>query len=118
MLPTEVTAPSSAMRSVYRMARYWLPAIAVVDEPGEVRCAPAPDRHLEGVEGELGAQGGRHPPADDRAAEGVDDERRLAEARPRGHVADIGNPQPVGLRGREHAVDEVRGALAGTCSAD
>jgi len=49
------------------------PPIAVVDEPAEVGRPATPDRHLEGVEGELGAQAGRNPPADDPAAEGIDE---------------------------------------------
>jgi IS30 family transposase len=55
-------------------------AIGVVDEAREVRVPAAPDGHLQGVEGKLGAQGDRGAPAHDPAAEGVDDEGGVAEA--------------------------------------
>lgn len=48
------------------------PAILVVDESGEILGPPAPDGHLERIDGELGAQRTRHAPADDGAAEDVD----------------------------------------------
>ncbi len=81
-----------------------------MDEPGEAR-APRPDRHLEGVEGELGAEARDDPPADDRPAEGVDDERRVHEARPGPDVGQVGDPQAVRGRRREHPLDEVGRAL-------
>src|SRR5450759_5186937 len=82
-------------------------AIAVVDQAPKVRRAAAPDRHLEGIEGELGPQGARHQPADDLAAEGVDDERRVAEARPGRDVRDVGEPKAVRGRRTEHPLDEI-----------
>ncbi len=77
-----------------------------MDEPREIGRAAAPDRHLERVEREFGAERGRHPPADDRPAEGVDDEGRVDEARPGGHVGDVGDPEAVRGGGAEHPLDE------------
>jgi hypothetical protein len=70
----------------------------VVDEIRQAR-ASRPDRHLEGVEGELGTEIRQDPPADDRPAEDVDDEGGVDEARPGPDVGQIGDPQPV-RRGR------------------
>ena len=54
--------------------------------------------HLEGVEDHLGAHVRRHPPADDAAAERVDDEAHIGHARPGRHVGQIGDPQRVRAR--------------------
>ena len=78
----------------------------MVDEAGEVG-ASGVDRHLEGVEGELGVKARHHPPADDRPAEGVDDERRVDEPGPGPDVGQVGDPQSVGRRRAEDPLDEV-----------
>src|SRR3990172_5799420 len=83
------------------------PPIAVVDEPGEILGSPAPDRHLEGIEGELGAERARHPPADDPAGKDVDDEGGVAEAGPGRDVRQIGHPEPVRSGRAEAPVHEI-----------
>jgi hypothetical protein len=55
-------------------------AIRVVDEAVEVLAAQRPDGHLQGVEGEVGAQGARCLPADHVAREDVDDESHMDPA--------------------------------------
>jgi hypothetical protein len=40
-------------------------AVAVMSEPRQSALATAGDGHLQRVEGEVGAQRGRHPPAED-----------------------------------------------------
>jgi hypothetical protein len=54
-----------------------------------------------------------HPPADDHAAEGVDEEGRVVEALDRPDVGEIGHPEAVGGGRAERAVHEVGGTLVG-----
>jgi hypothetical protein len=72
-----------------------------------------PDGHLQGVQRQGSPQRGGDPPADDHAGEGVDDKRHVGEPRPGGHVGQIRDPQAVGGRRGEVAVDQVGGALVG-----
>jgi hypothetical protein len=60
----------------------------VVDQPGQVGALPAasPDGLVQGVEGEVGAQVGRRPPAHDPAGEQIGDEGQVDEAGPGGDV--------------------------------
>src|SRR5579859_2739825 len=88
------------------------PAVAVVDEPCERRVATVPDGHLEGIEGQVGSERGADPPADDRPAEGVDDERAVDEPGPGPNVGQVGDPQAVGSRRAEDPLHEVSRALA------
>jgi hypothetical protein len=76
-----------------------------VDEAVKVALAP-PEGHLEGIEGEVGAQMRGGLPADDEAAVGVEDERYVDEARPGAHVGEVGEPEAVRGDGREVALDE------------
>ena len=80
--------------------------IRVMDQPGEGLGA-APDGHLQGVQGEVGAQRGGDAPADDAPRVHVGDERRVGEPAPRGDVGDVGDPQLVGSVGDEAALDEI-----------
>ena len=84
---------------------YWVPWSRVMDEPGAR--AAADDRRVEGRRDELGTHVGRHRPADDPAAPGVDDRGEVAGAAPRRQLGDVGDPEPVGALRREVAVDEV-----------
>ncbi len=49
-------------------------AVAVMDQAVEVSVTSGVDGHLEGVDGQVAAQGGRGLPPDDAAAVDVDDE--------------------------------------------
>jgi hypothetical protein len=88
-------------------------AVRVMHQRVQAGVLAGPDGHLQGVQGQGGAKGGGDPPADDGAAVGVDDEPGVAEPRPGGHVGEVGDPQAVGRRRGELAVDEVGGALVG-----
>src|SRR5450756_1905443 len=99
------------------MERYSRAAVTVVHEPGDV-CLAAPEGHLEGIEGEIGARVARGLPADDEAAVGVEDERYVDETRPGAHVGEVGEPEAVRSLGGEVALDEVgrpRRRLVGLC---
>ncbi len=74
-MPASRTAPPEGD------ARVLGPPVGVMDEAC-ARATPC-DGHVEGVEDELGAQVAGHRPADDPAAEGVDDDRDVEEALPR-----------------------------------
>jgi putative transposase len=82
--------------------------IGVGHEPDQAPPAPGPSCHLERVEDHVGAHVRRHPPADDAAAEGVDDEAHIGHARSGRHVGEVGDPQGVGPLGGEVAVHQVR----------
>ena len=70
-------------------------AVAVVDQAGDVVAGAlaGPDPHLQGVEGEVGAQRLGQLPADDPAGEHVEDERRVDPAGERADVGDVSDPQ-------------------------
>lgn len=81
----------------------------MVDESAARRDLPRVDGHLERVEGEVGAQRGGDLPPDDEAAEDVDHESDVDEARMGLHIGEVGHPEPVGRRGAEVPIDEVSG---------
>ena len=89
--------PSSISREVNAIEVYWASGVGVVDHPGDVVPGPAadPQRHLEGVQGQLG----RHPvmgaPPDDPTGVDILDERGEAHPRPGRHVGEIDDPQLV-----------------------
>jgi hypothetical protein len=64
-----------------------------------------PDRHLQGVQGQLGMKRGGDPPAHDGAAEGVDDEGHIDEPGPGVDVGQIRDPEPVGCWCSEVPID-------------
>jgi hypothetical protein len=64
-------------------------------------------RHVQRIEHELGVQGRRHRPADDAAAERIECDGQVEEARPRGYVRYIGHPQHVRVLGGEVALDQI-----------
>ena len=66
-------------------------------------------RHVQGIEHELGVQGRRHRPADDAAAERIECDCQIEEAGPRRNVGDIGHPQHVRALGGEVALDQIGG---------
>jgi hypothetical protein len=54
-------------------------AVAVMDQSGQVRAGglAAPDRHLQRVERQIRVEAGGDLPADDRAGENIEHERRV-----------------------------------------
>jgi hypothetical protein len=83
--------------------------VAVVDEPVEGLAAAAPQGHLEGVEGELGAQVAGDGPADDQARVAVDDQGGVAEPAGGLDVGQIRHPGLVGRGGAEVTLQQVVG---------
>ena len=82
-------------------------SVGVVDQTFETLCLAGPNRLFQGVESQIGSEGVGDPPADDPSREDVDDERRVGEAGPGGHIGDVGDPQLVGRRRHEVTVDQV-----------
>ncbi len=73
--------------------------------------AALPDGHLQGIQGQVGAQVGGQLPADQPARVAVDDEGGVAKPRPGPHIGQIRHPQGVGPGRRELPVDQVSGPL-------
>ncbi len=69
---------------------------------------PLEQRHVEGLEDELGPQMGLHRPADDSAAPRVQHDREIEEARPRRDVGDVSDPETIRSRDDEVAGNQVR----------
>ena len=70
--------------------------------------ASLPERHVERIWHQLGAQMGLHRPADNPAAERVENHGQVEEAGPGRDVGYIGDPQAIGRGGREVAFDQIR----------
>ncbi len=83
------------------------------------------DGHVEGVEGEVGAQRARRPPAQHAPRVGVDRERHVHEPAAGAHPGEVREPQPVGCVDAEVSVHQVLGKAvvaggggrAGLCAA-
>ena len=73
----------------------------------DVDRAAALHRHAQRVGDELGALVGRHRPADDPAAEDIDDDGQEQKARPGRDVGDVSDPALVGSGGGEVAGEQV-----------
>src|SRR5712691_1144029 len=82
------------------------------DDAGGDRAAGG-DGHSERVEDELGFEVVAHRPADDAAAEDVLDAGEEEEALSGLDVLEIADPEPVRLRTREVAVDQIGGRRPG-----
>jgi hypothetical protein len=111
-VPTLGAAPAVARRSVNAIDVYCLGAgVGVMHQAGQVvhaLTAAGPDRHLEGVQDQIGAHRGVRAPAEDAAGMSVDDERHVHGAGPGSHVGEVGHPQPVRPVGGEPPVDQIR----------
>jgi hypothetical protein len=86
-----------------------------MDQPLQLGLA-APDGHLQGVQGQVRAQRPGNLPANQEAAEGVDDQGHVHEAGPGRHKGEIRNPQLVGSLHGEitiHQVSRPSGGLVG-----
>jgi hypothetical protein len=81
--------------------------VAVVDQPG--RWLPLGDRHVEGVQDQVGAQVVGHRPADDPAGEAVQHDREVEPTLAGALLGDVGDPQPVRCWWGEVAFDQVGG---------
>ena len=73
--------------------------------------APAAPGHLQGVEDHRCAHVGGDAPADDEAAERVDDQAHVGGAGAGGDRGEVGDPQPVRGRCGEVAAHQIAGAL-------
>src|SRR5581483_6788217 len=87
-------------------------AIGVVHESVDPVLA-LPEGHLQGVEGEVGAEVVGDLPAHDPPGEGVDDVGHEDEPGPGPHVGQVGDPQPVRRRRVEVPLDQVGRPVAG-----
>ena len=83
--------------------------VRVMDQFVEALAASGagPDRLLQRVEGEVGAQRAGGLPADDHPRVDVGDERDVDEPRPGADVGQVGDPEPVRGAGDEAAIDEI-----------
>src|SRR4051794_35672348 len=68
------------------------------------------ERHLQGVEDEVGADVSGELPADDHPAVRVEHEGEEDQAFPAAQVGDVGDPELVRARRSEVALDEIRPA--------
>ncbi len=75
-----------------------------MNHPGR---ASLPERHVERLEHQLGAQVSFHRPTHDLAAKGVEYHRQIEKAGPGRDVGYIGDPQTVRRRCSEVAVDQI-----------
>ena len=86
--------------------------VRVMHQPLQLGLA-APDGHLQGVQGQVGAQRPRGLPADQEATEGVDDQGHVHKARPGRDIGQIRHPQLVGSLGGEVPLYQVSGPGGG-----
>jgi hypothetical protein len=68
-----------------------------------------PDRHVERVQDQLGAQVVSHRPSHHAPGEHVQDHRQVQEALPGRDIGDIGGPQPIRPSSGEGPLDQVGG---------
>jgi hypothetical protein len=87
-------------------------AIGVMDEPRSG--AAVVDRHVEGIEYQLGAEVVGHRPAHDLAGESVEHESKIEAPFSASSIGDVRNPKAIGTFGCEvahHQVRRVRGTF-------
>jgi len=72
-----------------------------------------PKTHVQGVQGQVGAQRGRDLPAHDPAAEDIEDEGAVDPAGERPHIRNVGDPQPVRAVGGGGTVDQILPGVRG-----
>lgn len=82
-------------------------AVGVMHEPAEVVVRAGPDRHFQGAQREVRAEGGRGSPADDPSREHVGHERGVREPGPCRDVGDVRDPQLVWCGGPELALHPI-----------
>lgn len=83
-----------------------------MDQTGQVcpSAAAGPQGHVEGIQGQIGAQGGGDLPAQHDPGEHVQDERDVDPAGMRADVGQVRHPQLVRSLGDELPLDQVLGA--------
>jgi hypothetical protein len=67
--------------------------------------------HLQSLQDQLCAQVGRHGPADDPTAPGIDYNGQVQEPSPRSDVRNVGYPEFIRAAGREVTLDQIGGWL-------
>jgi hypothetical protein len=67
----------------------------------------SPDSLFDRVEDHRCGHRRCHPPAQDPARVGIDHERHVGKTRPRRHVGQIGDPQPIRCRRPKPALDQI-----------
>ena len=97
-----------------RVRRVSAPSLRVMDNAVGTSL---PQRHVQRLEHEFGAQRIGHRPAHDPAVECIDDECEEQESGPGRSVGDIGDPERLGCVGLESTLDEVRCATSRIVSA-
>lgn len=70
--------------------------------------AALPDRHVHRLHDECGAQMVRHRPANHTATENVDNDSKIHETRPCGHVGDVGHSEFVRMLRLAILIDQIR----------
>ena len=70
----------------------------------------SPDRHVQGIDHQLGPQVGGHRPAHHAAAEGIHHYGQIQKPRPGPDVGDIGNPELVRPVRRKVTIHQIRGS--------
>ncbi len=70
----------------------------------------SPDRHVQGIDHQLGPQVGGHRPAHHAAAEGIDHYGQIQKPRPGPDIGDIGNPELVRPVRRKVPIHQIRGS--------
>ena len=84
---------------------------------GPGRWATVPDRHLQRVDDQLGADVVGHRPAHDAAAEAVDDHRQVKPPLTGAVLGHVGDVEPVRLGGVEPPLDQVSRGCRGLITA-
>jgi hypothetical protein len=74
----------------------------------DIARAALPDRHLQRVQNEFGAQMTRHRPTNDLPAPGVQHDREIQEPGRRRHEGDVGDPEFIPTHGGEITIHQIR----------
>src|SRR5229473_4703463 len=102
--PIEGRTPASRQRWPKAIEVVLATLVRVMNHGG----GPAlPQRQVERLQHQFGAQMGFHRPTDDSAAESVEHYRQVKKPGPGRDVSYVGDPQPIGRRGNEVAFDQV-----------
>ena len=78
----------------------------------------SPDRHVQGIDHQLGPQVGCHRPAHHAAAEGIHHYGQIQKPRPGPDVGNIGNPELVRPVRRKVTIHQIRGSARPPLASD